>query len=337
MNTNAALILIYHRVAELDCDPQWLGVPPGQFDEQMAVLARRWRPVELGELADAVRAGDVPDGAVAVTFDDGYADNWTHAVPILKRYGVPATIFVTTHGDAPGRELWWDELERLTLGSHSLPRRVTLQIDREVLVWDLDREPESSDSTGWNVAMTPDTPRRRLYAELHDALRVVRAETRWHVLEQLRAVTGLSPAPRASHRLMSNQEIAEAFRSGLIDIGAHTVTHPVLATLATEDQRWELAESRGVLAEITGGPVSAVSYPYGGRRDYSATTIEIAESLGFLVGCANHAGCVTRDSNVLALPRVLVRDWDGDEFERRIECAFLNAGRTHGHPASQHV
>lgn len=309
MNTNAALILIYHRVAQLDCDPQWLAVPPRLFDEQMEVLARRWRPISLAEMANGVRQGDVTDGAIAITFDDGYADNWTHAAPILKRHDVPATIFVTTHGDAPDRELWWDELERLTLGSEA----------------------------HWNVAMPADSPRRRKYVEMHDVLLRQPAVSRWAVLDQLRQVAGHSREPRVTHRLMTHDEIAAAANSGLIDIGAHTVTHPVLAMQAPEDQRWEMATSRNKLAKIIGRSVDAISYPYGGRLDYTPTTVAIAQSIGFACGCANHPGLVTAESNRWALPRVLVRDWDGDEFERRIESAFVNAGRTHGHPANQHV
>lgn len=318
MNTNAALILIYHRVAQLDCDPQWLAVPPDLFDEQMEVLARRWRPIALAELANALRHGYVPEDAIAVTFDDGYADNWTHAAPILDRHDVPATIFVTTHGDAPDRELWWDELERLTL------------VDSEPLT--------TGRSRGiWNVSMPADTPKRRKYVEMHDVLRRQPAVSRWAVLNQLQQVAGLSCEPRSTHRLMTHDEIASAANTGLIEIGAHTVTHPVLAMQAPEDQRWEMATSRNELAEIIGRPVDAISYPYGGRLDYTATTVAIARSIGFTCGCANQPGVVTAESNRWALPRVLVRDWDGDEFERRIEFAFANAGRTHGHPANQHV
>lgn len=318
MKTNAALILIYHRVAQLDCDPQWLAVHPRLFDEQMDVLTRRWRPIALSELTNALQRGDVPEDGIAVTFDDGYADNWIHATPILQSHDVPATIFVTTHGDAPDREMWWDELERLTLAESGPVKK-------------------GQPLRNWNVSMPADTPKRRKYVEMHEVLRRQPSVSRWAVLDQLRQVAGLSCAPRATHRLMTRDEVAAAADSGLIDIGAHTVTHPVLAMQAPEDQRWEMETSRNELAEITGRPVDAISYPYGGRLDYTAKTLGIARSIGFTSGCANQPGVVTAESNRWALPRVLVRDWDGDEFERRIEFAFANAGKTHGHPANQHV
>jgi len=320
MNPNSAIILAYHRVATLDCDPQWLAVPPHLFNEQMEVLASRWQAISLAELSDAIKCGEIPERSVAVTFDDGYADNWTQAAPILKRHDVRATIFVTTHGDAPDRELWWDELERLTL-----PETKPCT------------EMKRGSQRPWNVTMPADTPTRRKYVEMHEVLRRQPAVSRWAVLEQLRQVAGLSQEPRATHRLMSEGDIAAAADTGLIEIGAHTVTHPVLAMQAPEDQRWEMETSRNELAEITGRPIHAISYPYGGRLDYTARTVGIARSMGFACSCANQPGVVTAESNRWALPRVLVRDWNGDEFERRIEFAFANAGKTHGHPANQHV
>jgi len=341
---NAALILLYHRIARVPQDPQWLCVAPAQFDEQMEVLARRWRPMALAELAQFVREGDVPENAVAVTFDDGYADNWTAGEPILTRYGIPASIFVTTHGDAPECELWWDELERLIFGPHRLPRRLVLEAAGRLRSWNLDPVGEVGSAVSafaWNVSIPADTPRRTAYSELHQLLRTEPAESRWRTLNQLRLIAGLSREPRESHRLMTAEEIAEAAAHDLIEIGAHTVTHPVLAALSPDDQRWEMSASRERLEDIIhsvqprersahravahrGGMVNSISYPYGGRRDYTATTVEIAKSIGFTAGCANHAGRVTSGSNPLALPRMLVRDWNGDEFARRIERAFLS-------------
>lgn len=307
MKSNSAVILAYHRVAQLDCDPQWLAVPPQLFNEQIDVLARRWQPISLADLARAIKCEKIPERAVAVTFDDGYADNWTQAAPILKRHNVPATIFVTTHGDAPDRELWWDELERLILA------------EVEPCGDGQERFPGA-----WNVTLPAYTPRRQRYVETHDVLRRQPAVSRWAVLEQLRQVAGLTCEPRASHRLMTRDEIASAADTGLIEIGAHTVTHPVLAMQAPEDQRWEMATSRSELAEIIGRPIESISYPYGGRLDYTPATVALARSIGFSCACANQPGLVTTESNLWAMPRVLVRDWDGEEFERRVERAFAS-------------
>jgi len=358
--SDVGLILIYHRVATPPRDPQLLGVSPSRFAEQLAVMNRRYRPVSLDEMVTAAGDNAVPSGAVAITFDDGYADNLTHAAPLLAKANVPATVYVTTHGDAPALELWWDELERLVLGPHELPRRIKVHLGVESLKWHLDPTGDRvearsetngeknadaksrsagegvDDGTGWNVLLPPTRARERLYVQLHRMLRPMPVRQRWDVLDQLREQVDLAAFARPSHRLMSSEDLRILDRSPLIDIGAHTVTHPVLAERSPEDQRWEMEESRRVLETILDRPVATVSYPYGGRRDYSATTVAIARELGFEYACANHPGGVSGATDRFALPRVLVRDWDGDEFERQIEAAWAHARRTDRHPAGVH-
>ena len=354
--SDVGLILIYHRVATPPRDPQLLCVSPDHFAEQLAVLNRRYRPVSLDGMAAAAKDDAVPPGAVAITFDDGYADNLTHAAPLLAKANVPATVYVTTHGDAPARELWWDELERLLLGPHELPRRIKIHLGVESLKWHLDptedqaaggsetngeedadaRPRAADDGAGWNVLLPPTRARERLYTELHRMLRPLPARLRWDVLDQLREQVDLAAFARPSHRLMSSEDLRILDQSALIDIGAHTVTHPVLAERSPEDQRWEMEESRRVLETILDRPVATVSYPYGGRRDYSTTTVAIAHELGFEYACANHPGGVNGATDRFALPRVLVRDWDGDEFERQIEAAWAHARRTDRHPVRVH-
>ena len=109
-----AVVLLYHRVAELAQDPWGLAVSPARFAEQLEALVMRFSPLPLGELAARMNAGDLPPRSVALTFDDGYRDNLDAAEPLLARHGVPATIFVVSWYVGAGREFWWDELEELS-------------------------------------------------------------------------------------------------------------------------------------------------------------------------------------------------------------------------------
>jgi peptidoglycan/xylan/chitin deacetylase (PgdA/CDA1 family) len=109
-----AVVLLYHRVAEVAHDPWGLAVAPARFAEQLEALAKRFSPVPLRELAARMDAGGLPPRSVALTFDDGYRDNLEAAEPLLARYGVPATIFVVSWYVGAGREFWWDELEALS-------------------------------------------------------------------------------------------------------------------------------------------------------------------------------------------------------------------------------
>src|SRR5262245_41049481 len=112
-----ALILGYHRVADVTRDEYEVCVTPKHFAEQMEVLRKVSQPIGLSELVQCLKASSVPPKAVAVTFDDGYADNLYEARPILERYLIPATVFVCT-GYA-GKEFWWDELDRLVMSSRA--------------------------------------------------------------------------------------------------------------------------------------------------------------------------------------------------------------------------
>ncbi len=121
----SSLILLYHRIAHLAPDPHGLCVSPDAFASQMEHLARYYFPMPLEELAAAGCAGRIPPGAVAVTFDDGYLDNFEAASRILQKTGVPATFFANTDRFDQEHEAWWDEIEQV-LSSDRLPDHLSI-------------------------------------------------------------------------------------------------------------------------------------------------------------------------------------------------------------------
>jgi peptidoglycan/xylan/chitin deacetylase (PgdA/CDA1 family) len=296
--SRSATILLYHRVTELAADPQLLSVAPSRFAEQLEVLRRDASPLPLSELTSIMRDGrQLPRRAVAVTFDDGYADNYLEAKPLLERYDIPATVFVTSGQVGSPQEFWWDDLERLLLTG-----------------------PDGANHAGWHIER-PDDPTsqheryRRLSEELRNAVDTVRQATLHRLAEQ----TGKGFQGRASHRAMTESEVLDLARSGLIEVGAHTVTHPVLSRADPLTQRNQIAGSKSDLERILGKPVSSFAYPYGGRQHYTRETVEIVRSLGFSRACSNFPGPVWRRTDTFQLPRMLIRNWGGDEFRRRLE------------------
>ena len=171
-----ALVLLYHRVADLPSDPQLLCVTTQHFAEHLEVLRKRGHPMGLQQLVQALRARNLPHRAVAITFDDGYADNLRNAKRLLEGHDIPATVFVTTGYVGHEREFWWDELDRLLLQPGTLPDRLRLSIDGSTWHWELGLAAHYSKDDyerhrSWNVLGKEDpTPRQRLYRSLHRLL-----------------------------------------------------------------------------------------------------------------------------------------------------------------------
>ncbi len=318
-----ALILLYHRVAALKSDPWGLAVAPGRFAEHLEVLRRHARPMPLGELSQALRDGGLPDRSVVVTFDDGYADNLHNAKPLLERHDVPATVFVASGFVGHKREFWWDELGRLLLRPGALPDILTLSVDGETHRWELGEAAhytveEFRRHRGWRAWNTSPTPRHGLYISLCDLLRPVSEEERQRKLDELRGWVVGAPERRPYHRPLSSGEIGKLHQGGLVEIGAHTVTHPVLSTLPPAAQRREIAKSKASLEQILGRPVTTFAYPYGKPHDYTAETVEIVRRDGFGCACSTFSGVVRRSSDRFRLPRVYVRNWDGERLAQRL-------------------
>jgi len=124
---------------------------------------------------------------------------------------------------------------------------------------------------------------------------------------------------RRTHRTLTPQEVIGLADGGLVEIGSHTVTHPVLSALPLIAQRAEMDGSKACLEEILGRPVASFAYPFGGRSHYTEQTVAAVREAGFERACSNFAGTVRRGTDRWQLPRFLVRDWDGGEFARNLE------------------
>ncbi len=319
--TARSLILAYHRVTELSSDPQLLCVRPANFAAQLRVLRDCGFVLPLEQVRPATL--DAPT-RIAVTFDDGYADNYEQAWPILEQARVPATIFVVTGDAGRKREFWWDELEQLLLTPGALPEQLELTVAGGPVACDLGRWQVFTPSDcarfrTWNVTQPPPTARHSAYLQLHGRLRGVSAAERNTALDALAHLRGRPTALRPSHRGLEIAQVRELARHSLVTIGAHTVTHPVLARLSDADLDAEIAGSRAALEAWTAKPVTAFSYPFGGQRDCNPAVFAAVRRAGFTQACANFEQRLSPSTDPLQLPRYLVRDWDGPTFRRRLE------------------
>src|SRR5262245_42781760 len=323
-----ACILLYHRVAEVPSDPQLLCVTPQHFAEHLEILRTYGYPLRLQGLTQALCAGHLPRRTVIVTFDDGYADNLSNAKPLLERYDVPATVFATVGYLGHEHEFWWDELDRLLLQPGTLPAVLRLSIDGSIFLRDLGEATHYSAADferhrHWNVVVQDDPgPRQEIYRALCLLLRPMPIGERRRVLEALQMWAGVEPKGRLTHRTLALAEAAQLSEGGMVEVGAHTLTHSVLSALPATAQQTEIVGSKARLEEILGRPVCSFAYPYGTRSDYTPETVALVRQAGFACACSNFAAVVWRGTDPFELPRVLVRDWDGDEFARRLRAWF---------------
>lgn len=321
------LILVYHRIAELSADPWSLAVTPAHFAEHLAVLRSKTSPLTLTELFAQRAERRRSAWPVAVTFDDGYADNLLNAIPELKRENIPATLFLISGPAGRTVEFWWDDLERILLMPGTLPERLCLHLSAGPREWSLQHaatytEADAQQYCRWRAWNDPPTPRHFLYRSLWELLHGLSEAARSEVLKQLYAWAGIGAEVRPTHRGMSEHEVRVLAQEPLIEVGAHTVTHSVLAKLPRRQQEEEIMTCKTDLENLTGKSVVTFAYPYGQRTDYNEETMRIVQDAGFSLACVNYPGLVTAITDPYQLPRMYVQDWSSETFARNLSAWF---------------
>ncbi len=311
---------MYHRVADEVLDPWALCVSPPNFDQQVAAIRSAGSGVALDHYMKRLGSSR-GSPRLALTFDDGYRDNVSQALPVLERHDVPATIFVVSDVLGSGREFWWDTLARCILAESALV---------DPLVIDLGRGPETfplsdpADGKGEGDAPTPAwraddepprTQRQRLFLELWTRLVVMRDDARRRILDELVSLAGVASAPDPERLPIAADDVARLAAHPLIEIGAHTMSHASLTDLDPTDQHAEIAGSKQALEGIIGKPVRFFSYPYGRFNDVS---LAIVREAGFAIACTSRPAAATAFSARHALPRLQVMDDDGPAFIRKL-------------------
>jgi peptidoglycan/xylan/chitin deacetylase (PgdA/CDA1 family) len=277
--------LIYHRV-----HPQPDRMFPGEvdgtrFDWQMSLLRRHCHPLPLADAAAKLRSASLPPRAVAVTFDDGYADNETTALPILERYGIEATFFVAP-GFLDGGRMWNDSI------IETVRRAPDAQLDLT--------------DFGLGIqALGPVEARGAVAEGIIRAVKHLQPEERREKVELLARRIGVD---LPDDLMMTSAQVRRLAEAGMT-IGAHTMTHPILRTLDDDAAEQEIRESREMLEAITGRPVRAFAYPNGRPGDdYTERDRNMVASLGFDFAPSTVWGAATASSDVFQLPRFT--PWD---------------------------
>jgi peptidoglycan/xylan/chitin deacetylase (PgdA/CDA1 family) len=299
------LIMTYHRVLEQP-DPLLPTEPDAQrFAAQMELLATRCSVLPLPEAARRLREGTLPPAAVCITFDDGYRNNLDVAAPVLQRYGLPATVFVMQNAVETG--IMWNDLV-----IEAVRQASSEYVDLSMV------------GLG-NVALPPLRERTPFVLKVLEAFKYQSLQQRWeNACELYRRVAGGVEPPRL---MLTESELCRLAESG-IDIGGHTVNHPILATLSEDEARREIVDGAQWLARVTGRRPVSFAYPNGRPgRDFGTVHMRLAREAGFEVAVSTEWSCAKRHSDAYALPRVSFCDASPSEFTRRIIRSFLGSWR----------
>jgi hypothetical protein len=223
----------------------------------------------------------------------------------------------------------WDELEKILLRPGRLPETLELKAGGKTLRWELGdaanySEEDCQGHAGWSAEEPHDpSPRHSLFRSLHRLLSPLSRSEQRRSLEQLRAWSRAEVTARPTHRTMTAEEVRRLAEGGLVRIGSHTVTHTRLSALTHAEQREELEQSRAHLEEILEKPVKTFAYPFGGKSDYTEETVRLVRETGYDCACSNFPGVVRARTDRYELPRIGVKDWDGDELARLLRWLAL--------------
>ncbi len=292
-----ALILCDHRVAEGGDAPFQLCVTPANFAAQLDEIARYGEPSTLADLSIPSRRP-----RVVVTFDDGYVDNLTNALPIAEANGIPITVFVTS-GVLGGPEgFWWDRLGTLLRDRPSGTREIWLPTSDGTVRIELGSSRASVDLQSVRQHLLP-LP----VAEIHRALDAVSEQ--W--------ATSAAPPPDA--RSLTRTELGRMAASEVVTIGAHTVDHVRLRGLPAEDQLQTISSSRTDLEHLSGQAISHFAYPFGGGDSFDESSVDAVRKAGFETACTTIPGNATRTSDKYRLPRRMVMNWGRLRFRAGLQ------------------
>lgn len=268
------LIVNHHRVGDASStrfDRDVFSASADAFDMQLKYF-KRYFPIVAGQELEDLVSGKTPlrHTHIAITFDDGYRNDYTTSFPILKANNCVGTFFLVPDYVGTATIPWWDEIAYLVRNSprpeiafqYPVPYTVSLSGDREQAIRNVLRHYKRPDNT--------DTER---------------------FMNELRQQAGCA-LPPVGRRFITWDEAREMQAAGM-SIGSHTQTHGILGQMSPEAQRWELAESRKNIEAHLGTPVRTLAYPVGIHGAFTETTQKIARDLGYTLCFSFYGGINT--------------------------------------------
>lgn len=269
------IVLAYHRVMdagpenEYPFDPELISASPEEFRWQMKFVHRNFDVVSFKDVIDHLHGrAQLPARALVVTFDDGFDDNYRHAFRILKEVGIPATFFVSTGYIGTERIFWFDWLAHLFMRVPAGAIRIRELGDALPLGNDANSRREATNHALARIKNLSE--RRRL--EILDELQPLGREY-------------CDPNATATSRPMTWEHVIEMHRGGM-EIGSHTVTHPILSTMEPAELQMELTQSKADIEQRLNAPVNVIGYPVGTSDAFNTAVVEGVQKAGYELACS---------------------------------------------------
>lgn len=278
-------VLLYHRVLRQPDPMLPHDFDAAMFDAQLSSLSRVFRVMKLEDALSRLRDGALPARALSITFDDGYRDNIEVAVPILQRYGMTATFFITT-GCLDGGRMMHDTI------IETFRRFPSQQID---LAW-IGLGKRAINDVGSRVTAADDFLREIKYRSLQDAL------------DACQRLASNVHAALPIDLMMTSEQVRQLDKSGM-SVGAHTHDHTILSCLTAAEGYAQIVKSRDVLTDLLGSAPNMFAYPNGKPdTDYRHMHVDMVKQAGFLGAASVSIGTATRNSDHFQVPRFV--PWD---------------------------
>ncbi len=288
LNRSRVLILMYHGLVDDDRPHEWTQLAVSEFDNQMRHLAGKYSPVSLTQAVDYLEGRiALPRNPVAVTFDDGYRSSYVLGGPVLKKYNIPATVFITTsllgHGDDPSQPLWFDKIHRLA------PEIEAGEFDLTHL-----------GLSKYTVAAPED--RLATVQAICAELKTLDPPNRRATVDQIADAFGIRVEDDPQYEGATWGEVSGWLP--LIAPGAHTVSHEILSGLTPEAAAYEISESRKIIEAETKTAIRYFAYPNGRRIDFTDTTKHLVSEAGFRAALTTIEGVNQPGDDIYELKRV---------------------------------
>jgi len=288
-------IFIYHRVLSKHDEllPYEITLP--EFDWHLNLIKKHFTVLELADAIAAIKSNSLPANAACITFDDGYHDNYSNALPLLKKYNLPATFFVATKFLNGG--IMWNDQVRETLRSLSAER-----LDLNEL--NLGQYDFSNSSE-----------RHQAVESVINKLKYFPFVERQNVVDELNSILNIE---RPRGLMMTDGEVRLMRASGM-GIGGHTVSHPILSSLNAKDAENEINDNKATLESILGEKIEIFAYPNGKPgQDYTKESVSLVKRAGYIGAVSTSWGVSTSGTDVYQIPRFTPWDRSQNKYMLRL-------------------